>query len=45
MYDFIMLQYGVPMTRNPDTDMVIIKNIPPMEGYKAAQIIQDDIKW
>jgi hypothetical protein len=35
-YDFIMLEYDVPLKRNPDTDMIIIKKIPHNNGYNTA---------
>ena len=36
MFDFIMLEYGAPMNKDPDTDILIIENIPHRKGYENA---------
>jgi len=43
-YDFIMLEYGVPLERNPETDILIIENIPHRKGFDQAQKYEKILK-
>ena len=44
MYDFIMLEYGVPLDRDPESDVLIIDNIPHRKGFEQARKYEQDLK-
>ncbi|TNV76974.1 hypothetical protein FGO68_gene5267 [Halteria grandinella] len=43
-YNLIMMNYGVPMRRNPETDMVVLNGGPPA-GMRDLEEIHKGLKW
>jgi hypothetical protein len=42
-FDFVMIQYGVSMDRNLDTDMVVISNVPAGVKHLDVENLQKDL--
>jgi len=40
-----MIQYGVPMLKNPDLDMIFLYDCPETCKDKDIRLFEHDIKW